>query len=84
MHRIIWSNGKVDQASTWQGLLDRIRGDQWRGYAEWEFRAEMAKRAWRWSHTSIDMGARPRRFFQDLERAKLIIIDRPAEGQKEG
>lgn len=84
MHRVIWSNGKVDEARTWTGLLDQIREDQWRGYTDWEFRAEMAKRAWRWSRTSIDMGASPRRFFHELERAKLIIIDRPYEGQKEG
>ena len=47
MHRVIWSNGKVDEARTWTGLLDQIREDQWRGYTDWEFRAEMAKRAWR-------------------------------------
>jgi len=76
MHTIIWSNGHTDRAETWQGLMDLVRADQWREYDEQTFRAEMAKRALIWNGTEIDMGAPPKRFFEELERAKLIQIER--------
>jgi hypothetical protein len=77
MHTITWSSGRVDQAPTWQAMLDLVRADQWAEYdSEDGFRAELAKRAYRWSTTAIDIGAPPRRFFLELERARLIIIER--------
>lgn len=74
MKAVTWSNGRVDRAPTWQKLLDKIRADQWHDYDEDEFRAVMAKRAWRWSKTEIDMGAAPARFFEELEFAKLLVV----------
>lgn len=74
MRAVTWSNGRVDRATSWQKLLDKIRADQWREYTEEEFRAAMAKRAWRWSKTEIDMGATPARFFEELQYAKLLVI----------
>ena len=76
MHTITWSNGSRDTARTWQALLDRIRRAQWIEMEEDEFRAEMGKRAWVWSETVIDIGASPRRFFEELERARMIQIER--------
>lgn len=75
MHRILWTNGHLDQALTWQGLLDIVRTTQWRDLDEYEFRAEMAKRAFRWSGVEIDAGAPPRRFFHELARAGLVLIE---------
>lgn len=75
MHTITWSNGTVDQAPTWQRMLDTVRSTQWSEYlSEEAFRAEMAKRAYRWSGTVIDIGARPAAFFRELERARMIVI----------
>jgi hypothetical protein len=71
---IVWSNGTVDRARTWQELLDKVRVDQWHDYSEDAFRAEMAKRALRWSGVEIDMGAPPEEFFAELERAKLLNV----------
>ncbi len=77
MHEIIWSNGHLDRARTWQGLMDIVRTTQWHDYDEEEFRAAMGKRAWRWAGAHIDIGATPKRFFEELERAKMIYIYRP-------
>lgn len=74
MRAVTWSNGHIDRARTWQALLDGIRATQWHDYSEEEFRAVMAKRAWRWSKTEIDIGAPPARFFEELEYAKLLVI----------
>lgn len=76
MPTITWSNGKVDRARSWQKLLDRVRRDQWRDFDEDGFRYEMAKRAWLWSNFELDMGAPPVRFFEQLEKAHLIRIER--------
>jgi hypothetical protein len=71
---IVWSDGTVDRAATWQELLDKVRADQWHDYTEDAFRTEMGKRALMWSGVEIDMGAPPDEFFAELERADLIVV----------
>jgi hypothetical protein len=56
MVAVEWSNGVVDEATTWQGLMDEVRRVQWRPFTEEGFRWEMGKRALRWSGTEIDVG----------------------------
>ena len=80
MVTIRWSNGQEDSADTWQELLDRVRKFQWSVMPEDEFRGVIAKRAWRWTLTSIDAELPPAGLFAEMERAKLIeIIDEREE-----
>ena len=81
--RVRWSNGHVDAAPTWQGLLNGVRKTQWTPWDEEMFRAVLAKRAYRWSGTSIDAGARPARLFRELQRAGLVEILNPYDDEKE-
>ena len=74
MPAVEWSNGQVDRAPTWQGLLDKIRRVQWRRLDEDAFRFEMSKRALLWSGTKIDMGAPPKDFFKELQRAHMLVV----------
>lgn len=72
---IMWTNGKIDKADTWQELMDNVRGDQWSEFiAEYEFRAALAKRAYRWSGARIDDEAPVDEFFRLLSAAGLIRI----------
>lgn len=80
MHTISFSNGQVMQARTWKALAAKLWAEQikW-GHdlaTEEEFRLAMAKRAYRWSGATIDLGARWAEFFRELERAKLLVIER--------
>lgn len=74
MVAVRWSNGQIDTARSWQELLDLVRKTQWSLMPEDEFRYMLAKRAWRWSLTPVDTEATPRRFFKQLERARLVEI----------
>lgn len=76
MVAVRWSNGHVDTASTWPELFESVRKSQWRAYDETSFRRAMAWRALQWSGLIIDHEAPARRFFHELEAAKLVMIDR--------
>lgn len=75
MHQITWSNGSVDRARTWRAMFEKVRAYQWHDLDEEEFRAEMGKRCWLWSNTTIDIGAPYAQFFRELQRAGLIYIE---------
>jgi hypothetical protein len=75
MVAIRWTNDDVDEAPTWQALLDLVRETQWHVYeTELEFREAMAHRCEVWSGTAIDPGGTPEELFRELERARLIEI----------
>jgi hypothetical protein len=75
MPAVLWSNGQVDEAGTWRFLLDLVRKTQWEQMDDADFRAALAKRAWRWSRTSVDItDCSPRLVFRELERAGLVEI----------
>jgi hypothetical protein len=74
MVAVRWSNGQVDTARSWAELLEVVRKTQWTLLPEQEFRYMLAKRAWRWSLTPVDPDTTPRRFFKQLERARLVEI----------
>ncbi len=77
MVTVRWDNGETDEAPTWQALLDHVRDTQWGTYdTEEDFRVDMAVRALRWSSTEIDHGGTPEHFFMELERARLVTIER--------
>ena len=69
-----WSDGRQVWAPTWNEMFQEIKGVQWSEYGVREFRAEMAKRAIRWSGTEIDPWLPADKFFKELQRARLLII----------
>ena len=69
-----WSDGRQVWAPTWNEMFQAVRGVQWSEYGVREFRAEMAKRAIRWSGTEIDPWLPVDKFFKELQRARLLII----------
>ena len=69
-----WSDGRITSGATWIDLMEKVRGMQWRDLTVEEFRLEMAKRALRWSRTEIDPWLTPRKFFQELQRAQMLIV----------
>jgi hypothetical protein len=72
--RVRWSNGSVTGAATWQELLDKVRQLQWWDWSEENFRMVLAKRADRWSNTTIDFDAPADELFRELQRAGLVEI----------
>ena len=77
MIAIRWENTQLDEAPTWQKLLDSVRDTQRQTYeAEAESREVMANRAQMRSSTVIDPGGGSAEFFSEFERAKLIRIER--------
>lgn len=83
LKRIRWSNGQVDMAYTWQGLLDRVRKQQWHSWTEEQFRIVLGKRTSRWSGYEIDIDAKPAALFRQLAEARLIEILGPYDDDKE-
>lgn len=81
--RVRWSNGHVDSASTWQGLLDKVRKSQWWAWSEEEFRLVLAKRSLRWSATEIDIDGDAELLFRELERARLVEVLGPFDNDYE-
>jgi hypothetical protein len=73
---VTWSNGDTMTAPTWEALEQRVRKVQWHRYAPDDFREAMAKRAWRWSGTRVDVYGTSEEFFIELERAQLVVIAR--------
>lgn len=84
MAAVLWSNGKVDQAATWDDLEGKVRQDQWWDLSPDEFRGAMQKRAWRWSHTRIVTAGTSEQFFAELARAGLVeIVDENYDAKDE-
>lgn len=83
LKRIRWSNGQVDAAPTWDALLHRVRTTQWSVMDDEEFRGVMAKRAWRWSGTSIATDGTAEQFIAEWARALLVEILDDADDGKE-
>lgn len=69
---IRWSNGHVENAPTWEILEAKVCEAQWWEYEPEEFRAAMAKRAYRWSGVDIDITGTSEEFFAQLRGARLI------------
>lgn len=78
-----WSNGQLDRAESWEALEDALRLDQFSEFTPDEFRAVLAKRAWRWSGTRVDTDISSAEFFMELAWAKLIeIVDVTKKGDE--
>ena len=69
-----WSDGTQVFAPDWEALFNQVRESQWTAMPPQHFRAEMAKRAIRWSNTRIDPWLPHRKFFMELERARMLMV----------
>lgn len=72
---IRWSDDRLESAPSWEALEEKVRAYQWAPMTPDEFRIEMQKRAWRWSHTRIATTGSSREFFAELHRARIVLIE---------
>ena len=77
MPMVRWPDGSTLSAETWEEMLELLAGEQWTPTSGARVRREMARRARRWSGTTIDTDGTPEHFFQELERAQLLTIAHP-------
>jgi hypothetical protein len=73
---VIFPDGSRLTAKTWRELESILRNDSWNPSDKEKFRAEFAKRARNWSGTEIDSELISRQWFEELERAGLLLIER--------
>jgi hypothetical protein len=76
MVAVIFPDGTRLEGATWADLERQLREDSWNPSDERELREEFAHRARVWSGTQIALDSSPERFFEDLERAGLLMIER--------
>lgn len=72
----IFPDGSRIEADTWVDLEAVLRTDSWNPYHKAEFRAEFAVRAKNWTGTVIDSELVSEQWFEELERAGLLLIER--------
>ena len=75
MPAVIFPDGARIAARSWRSLERRLRRDSWNPSYPPAFRAEMARRAKVWSGTRIVTEGSSRRFFEELKRARLLMIE---------
>lgn len=76
MPAIIFPSGHRYAADTWADLERQLRANGWNPESERKFRKEYRNRARVWSGTEIALESSSREFFEDLERAGLVMIER--------
>lgn len=74
MVAVLWSNGTIDEAETWEALLEKVRLSQPRSYTPSAFRKELRRRAQLWAGFRIDEKLPPAKLFRELEYAKVVRI----------
>lgn len=72
----IFPDGSRIEADTWSALEAVLRSDNWNPSHKAKFRAEFANRAKNWSGTVIDSELVSEQWFEELERAGLLLIER--------
>lgn len=76
MVTVQWSDDSRTSAGTWEELTARVATIQWHVYTAEQMKHVLAKRAYRWSGTPVDPSAGDREFWRQLEKAKLVIIEK--------
>lgn len=76
---IRWSDDRLESAPSWEALEEKVRAYQWWPMTPDEFRAEMQKRALRWSGTEIATTGSSEEFFAELARARVVLIETTPE-----
>lgn len=74
---IVWPDGVTQSAPTWRALLEDLRRLPWNQHFKnmQDFKDEMARRAYVWyGEPVVRPSSPPKRFFQELERAKMLRI----------
>lgn len=74
MPAVIWADGCMDRAATWEQLFDDVRRNQWHQYSRRAFRTELARRAKIWSGTDVDPTTDLETLFHALETASCLRI----------
>jgi hypothetical protein len=76
--RIIFTDGSLVEARNWLDLERKLRRDSWNPKDKSKFRTEFAIRAEVWSGQGhrIRTNAKAREFFESLEAAGLLIMER--------
>lgn len=72
--RVMWSNGHVDTADSWNDLLKVVRESQVAPIGRLAFRRELAHRAWVWSNFRLDVMAPAQVLFAQMEQAHMLKI----------
>lgn len=75
---VVWPDGHVSTAPTWEALEDVIRLDQFDIPDADKFREHMEKRAKNWSGVEIQTNGSANDFFYELERA--LLCERIGDG----
>lgn len=73
---VIFPDGSILTDQSWLDLEKQLRADRWNPAGAEKFRSEMARRAKNWSGTRIDTELISKEFFEELERAGLLLIIR--------
>lgn len=74
---VVFPDGSRLTARTWSGLERKLHSDSWnRHLSVAKFRREFGRRAKNWSGTRIDSELVSEQWFEELERAGLLLIER--------
>jgi hypothetical protein len=76
MPAIIFPDGTRLSGETWEDLEHQLRSDDWNPSDPVEFREDFAHRARVWSGTEMAVESSSEQFFEDLERASMVLIER--------
>jgi hypothetical protein len=76
MPAVIFPDGARLVGKTWADLELQLRKDAWNPSFEEKFRKEFANRARNWSGTEIATESSSKQFFEDLERAGMVLVER--------
>ena len=76
MVAVIFPDGARLEGPTWADLERQLREDAWNPSDKQGFREEFANRARVWSGTAIAVDSSPKEFFEELEKAGLLRIER--------
>lgn len=69
---IVWPDGKVQVAPTWEAMEEQVRTAQFDPPTAEDFRQHMADRAKAWSGVEVATEGSSEDFFWELERAMLL------------
>lgn len=71
---VIFPDGSRVAASSWMELEKFLRADVWNPTDAMKYRIEMANRARNWSGFEVDTELVAKQFFEQLEKAGLLMI----------
>lgn len=83
MPAILWPDGRVQRAPTWAALLGAVGSLPWNAHLDADKLLHvLARRAWVWSGTDVDVWGSARTVFAELERAGMLRVLRGEKGRR--